>query len=117
MSPAAGRRPSDQTAGSDHLPLLTLTMVGAAAKLGMRRYGVTMKADVTGGGTLLLMGGWLETTTTTGDEKVVWPAVSRALAVSVCGPLATPVVSHAIAYGAVGSSAPRAVPARQNGTP
>src|SRR5262249_33863144 len=51
MSPLAGRRPSDQAVGSDQLPLLTLTIVGAAPKLGIFRYGVVMNGAVTGGGT------------------------------------------------------------------
>src|SRR5437899_10534219 len=88
MSPVAGRRPGDQTAGSDHLPLLTLTMVGAAPKLGIFSHGVVMKADVTGGGKAL------ETWTLTGAEVAVLPAGSRTVAASVCVPLPTVVVSH-----------------------
>src|SRR6185503_7791831 len=44
------------------------------------------------------------------------PAPSRAIAVTVCGPLATPVVFHVIPYGATVSGAPAATPSSWNCT-
>src|SRR4051812_3527509 len=47
----------------------------------------------------------------------VFRAVSRAIAVSVCGPFAVAVVSHATEYGRVTSSGPSGPPSRRNCTP
>src|SRR5882672_6841923 len=62
-------------------------------------------------------GGPLDTITVTAAEVVRFPAASRATAVRVCWPLLDPVVLTEIAYGAVVSSAPRAVPSEKNCTP
>ena len=58
-----------------------------------------------------------ETVTMTADEVATLPTVSRACAVSVCGPLATVVVSHEIVKGALRSSSPRLTPSNLNCTP
>src|SRR5262245_7404733 len=56
--------------------------------------------------------------TVTAADVAVFPAASRARAVSVCcEPLAAEVVFHAAEYGAVVSSAPSAAPSRKNWTP
>jgi hypothetical protein len=48
--------------------------------------------DTVGG--VVSAGGALETVTVTAAEVLVLPAVSRAMAVTVCEPLLTPVVFH-----------------------
>ena len=58
----------------------------------------------------------LFTITLTADAAVL-PAPSRAIALSVCGPLATPVVFQAIENGVAVSSAPRFAPSNWNWTP
>src|SRR5688572_26683673 len=55
--------------------------------------------------------------TVTAPEVVVLPAASRARAVSVCDPAAAVVVSHAVEYGTVVSSAPTGEPSTKNWTP
>src|SRR5439155_16030656 len=55
--------------------------------------------------------------TTTTEDVVELPAASRATAVSVCEALLAVVVSHAMEYGAVVSSAPRFAPSSLNCTP
>src|SRR5262245_40063813 len=50
-------------------------------------------------------------------EVRVLPAASRAMAVSVCVPLAMPAVFHETEYGALVSSAPRFVPSTRKRTP
>ena len=56
-----------------------------------------------------------DTVTVTGEDvAVLLFAASRAAAVSVCGPFATPVVSQLIEYGADVSSAPRLAPSSLN---
>src|SRR5207248_7130122 len=99
-----------QMLGSDQLPLRTLTMVGLAPKLGIRRYGVTMYGVVTGdtppeGGV-----GVLETVTVSVADVVLLPAASRALAAKVCVPLARVVVFQLTENGAEVSSAPNTAP-------
>ena len=47
----------------------------------------------------------------------MFPALSRAMADTVCGPLATAAVFHVIAYGAVVSSGPAGTPSSLNWTP
>src|SRR5439155_1667852 len=47
----------------------------------------------------------------------VWPAASRATALTLCAPGTTSAVSHAIEYGAAATSAPRFVPSSLNCTP
>src|SRR5438034_60042 len=59
----------------------------------------------------------LFTVTVTGDDVVVLPAASRAVAVSVCVPFVAVFVSHEIEYGAVVSSALRLAPSSLNCTP
>src|SRR5262245_22967082 len=58
-----------------------------------------------------------ETVTVTVADVAVWPAVARAIAVSVCDPSATVLVSQLIAYGATVSSAPTCTPSANNRTP
>src|SRR5437868_6850715 len=62
-------------------------------------------------------GALLDTVTFRGAETVWFPAASRATAVSVYDPLPTVVVSQAMLYGAVVSSAPRLLPLILNCTP
>ena len=64
----------------------------------------------TGGGAVF------DTVTTTGEDVVVLPLASRALAVSVCDPFDVAVVIHEKLYGALVSSAPTCVPSRRNAT-
>src|SRR5207237_7141356 len=56
-------------------------------------------------------------TVTLTDDAAVLPAPSRALAFSVCDPLATPLVFHVIENGLAVSSAPRFAPSNWNWTP
>ncbi len=58
----------------------------------------------------------LATVTPTAADTPVCPAASPALAVSVCGPFATRVVSHGTSYGAL-VSVPITVPSTENVTP
>ena len=58
-----------------------------------------------------------ETVTVTAVEVVVFPAASRATAVSVWLALVAVVVSHVTVYGAVVTSAPRFAPSSLNCTP
>src|SRR5258708_4600166 len=74
---------------------------------------VSSKRVTAGGGG----GAALETVTVTGAEGVLLPAASRAIAVTVCGPLLAVTVSPDIEYGAVVSSAPRFAPSMLNCTP
>ena len=60
---------------------------------------------------------WLKTVTVTGAEVVVFPALSRATAVSVCVPFADFVVSQVALYGAAVLSAPSGWPSRRSCTP
>ena len=55
--------------------------------------------------------------TTTPADTILFPAASRARAVSVCCPFATPAVFHVTEYGAVVSSAPSGAPSTRNCTP
>ena len=55
--------------------------------------------------------------TCTGSDDVILPAASRAMAVNVYCPGATPVVAQDTAKGAVVSSAPRCAPLSWNCTP
>src|SRR2546422_5984429 len=64
-----------------------------------------------------ITGGALSTVTVTGAAKEVFPAASRATAVTVCAPLATVVVFHEMLYGATVTSAPRSAPSSLNCTP
>jgi len=57
------------------------------------------------------------TVTPTPADVVVFPAPSRATAVSVCGPFPLAKVSHEAEYGALVSSAPRFAPSTLNWTP
>src|SRR5437899_1048375 len=59
----------------------------------------------------------LKTVTVTAADVVVFPAASRATAVSVCDALVAVLVSHATAYGAAVSSVPRFAPSILNCTP
>src|SRR3954471_3409891 len=59
----------------------------------------------------------LDTVTVRTAEGVRFPAASRARALSVCDPLAAPVVSQVTEYGAAVSSAPSNWPSRRNCTP
>src|SRR5687767_12103910 len=59
----------------------------------------------------------LATVTVIAGEIVLLPAASRARAVSVCEPFPTVVVSHAVEYGALVSSAPCGTPSTKNWTP
>ena len=52
----------------------------------------------------------LVTVTPTAEERVEFPAASRARAASVCEPFEVFRVSHASAYGAIVSSPPVATP-------
>src|SRR5439155_5160668 len=65
----------------------------------------------------VLSGAPLETVTVTGSEVFLFPAASRATAVSVCEPFEVFVVSQEIWYGATVSSAPRFDPSSRNCTP
>src|SRR4029077_785871 len=56
-------------------------------------------------------------TVTLTDDVAVLAAPSRAMALSVCGPFATPVVFHVIENGLAVSSAPRFTPSSWNWTP
>src|SRR5215510_11197522 len=58
-----------------------------------------------------------ETVTVTAADVAVLPVVSRAIAVSVCDPSATVLVSQLIEYGATVSSAPICTPSASNRTP
>src|SRR5206468_1467806 len=75
--------------------------------------------DPPAGALMVTVGGVvsLKTVTVTEVAVVVLPAASRAMAVSVCDALLVVFVSHATAYGAVVSSAPRFAPSRRNCTP
>src|SRR5262249_52358065 len=57
------------------------------------------------------------TVTATPADTAVFPAASRARAVSVCAPFAAPVASHVTVHGAPRASAPRAPPSTSNCTP
>jgi hypothetical protein len=59
----------------------------------------------------------LSTVTFTAADTVVFPAASRARAVTACGPLLAVVVFHVTEYGEVVSSAPSAAPSNRNCTP
>ena len=59
----------------------------------------------------------LLTVTFTVAEVVVFPATSRANAVSICVPLVAVVVSHVMLYGVARSSASRFTPSSLNCTP
>ena len=59
----------------------------------------------------------LVTVTGTGLEVVMFPAASRARAVTTCGPGTTVVVFHCREYGAAVTSAPSATPSMKNCTP
>src|SRR5437660_1467507 len=71
------------------------------------------------GAVMLTVGGVvsLKTVTVTAADVVVFPAASRATAVSVCDALVAVLVSHATAYGAAVSSVPRFAPSILNCTP
>ena len=71
------------------------------------------EVTVTAGGVVSV----LETVTVTPAEVVVFPAASRACAVTVCDPLAAVEVFQAISYGAVVSSAPTCAPSTKSFTP
>jgi len=58
----------------------------------------------------VVSGGVLLTVTVTGEEVVRFPAASRAIAVSVCKPLAAVVVFQFVEYGEAVLSAPRLAP-------
>src|SRR5712671_256441 len=62
-------------------------------------------------------GAALDTVMATPADVVVLPAPSRALAVSVCDPSATVVVSQLIEYGGTVSSVPICPPSTKNCTP
>ena len=62
-------------------------------------------------------GAVLDTVTATLADVLVFPAASRATAVSVWPPAAAVVVSHDVAYGEAVSSAPRFEPSSLNWTP
>src|SRR5262249_32931542 len=70
---------------------------------------VTEGGGVSGGGALL--------TVTVTDAELLIPAASRAVAESVCVPLATAAVFHETENGALVSSAPRLAPSSLNCTP
>src|SRR5262245_52105045 len=53
----------------------------------------------------------------TASDVDLFPAASRATAVSWCVPFAAPIVFHGIEYGAVVSSVPRGLPSNLNCTP
>src|SRR5205814_3847604 len=59
----------------------------------------------------------LDTVTLTVVDVAVFPAASRATAVSTCAPLAVVEVFQETEYGAVVSSAPSALPSSRNCTP
>src|SRR5262249_5394634 len=59
----------------------------------------------------------LLTVTDTGADVVLFPAASRATAVSTCAPFAAVVVFHETLYGAAAASAPRFAPSSLNCTP
>jgi hypothetical protein len=61
-------------------------------------------------------GSRLKTVTATAGDVAVFPAESKATADNVCGPTATAVVSHEMAYGASVSLAPRSAPSSRNWT-
>src|SRR3954447_4001291 len=66
----------------------------------------------------VMIGVWtLATETDTDAEVVVLPASSRAIAVSMCAPLALAAVFHCIVYGGAVSSGPKASPSSRNCTP
>src|SRR5919108_678354 len=75
--------------------------------------------DPPAGAVMLAVGGVVSfaTVTVTDADVVVLPAASRATAVNVCDTLLAVVVSHAIEYGAVVSSAPKFAPSSLNCTP
>jgi len=58
-----------------------------------------------------------DTVTVIPPDVVMFPAASRAVAVSVCVPLVAVVVIHDIEYGDAVSSAPRFAPSSLNWTP
>ena len=58
----------------------------------------------------------LATVIASGAEKIVLPAASRAIAVRVCSPSATVVVSQATEYGDIVSSEPICTPSAKNRT-
>src|SRR3989442_14071079 len=68
--------------------------------------------DPGGGG-----GALFETVTVTPDDVLVFPAASRATAVSVCDPSGTAAVFQLMEYGEAVSSAPTFVPSSLNCTP
>src|SRR2546426_557345 len=68
--------------------------------------------DPGGGG-----GALFETVTVTPDDVLVFPAASRATAVSVCDPSGTAAVFQLMEYGEAVSWAPRFVPSSLNCTP
>src|SRR5882672_3402718 len=110
-APSAAPSPKNRTP-------TTPTLSDALAEIVTVPFTVTPFAGavmVTVGG--VVSGAALFTVTVTGLEVVVLPAASRATAVRVCWPLLDPVVLTEIAYGAVVSSAPRAVPSEKNCTP
>src|SRR2546428_3618930 len=64
-----------------------------------------------------MIGGALARGTATAAEVAVFPAASRATAVSVCAALEAPVVFHERVYGAAVTSVPRLAPSSLNWTP
>src|SRR2546422_8608394 len=64
-----------------------------------------------------MIGGALSRVTPTAAEVAVFPAASRATAVSVCAALEAPVVFHERVYGAAVTSVPRLAPSSLNWTP
>src|SRR5205807_7404316 len=78
---------------------------------------VPLTAVPAAGPVMATVGGVLSTVTLTAAEVTVLPAASRAVAVNVCDPSATPAVFHATAYGADVFSAPSGAPSPKNCTP
>src|SRR5205807_2249614 len=78
---------------------------------------VPLTAVPAAGPVMATVGGVLSTVTLTAAEVTVLPAASRAVAVNVCDPSATPAVFHATAYGADVFSAPSGAPSTKNCTP
>ena len=85
-------------------------LIAVHAPAGERVAALSSKRVVVGGAAF-------DTVTVTGEEVVRFPAVSRAVAVSVCDPLLAPVVFHDTVYGAAVSAVPSATPSTRNCTP